>query len=110
EIYIQAGHYAESIRIDRDVSLIAMNGDVPGGAVTVDGITLAAGANTAGSSGVSSDSVTVQDGAIVQQGIDLAASGGVVTVKAGTYAGPVVVNKSLTLQAENQHGAQLDFS
>jgi len=109
-IYIQSSHYAESITIDKQIKLIAMDGEEEGGAVTVGSITLAGGADVSGSSGVTSADVTVQAGASVPQGILLASVGGTVTVEDGTYAGPIVVNKSITLKSRNLGGAVLNFS
>lgn len=109
-IYIQSSHYAESITIDKQIKLIAMDGEEESGAVTVGSITLAGGADVSGSSGVTSADVTVQAGASVPQGILLASVGGTVTVEDGTYAGPIVVNKSITLKSRNLGGAVLNFS
>ncbi len=94
-ISIESGVYNENVVIAKQVILTGL-----GAGATVNSFTLNSGADTTGSINIFAPVVNVNAGAIVQNGVDLAAVGGTVNVSPGTYLGQVVINhKNITLQA-----------
>ena len=95
-INISAGLYAENVVIDKSLTLTATT------PVTATSFTLTNGAVVSGSSGVHAPTVNVNQvgavGALIQDGVLLASSGGTVNVATGTYTESVTINKNLTLQ------------
>jgi hypothetical protein len=84
-----AGMYNENVTIAKALTLA-------GSTSVVTNLTLAA---DIAFSGISANTVSVQPGAVLQDGVSLSAVGGIVTVQAGTYAGPLVIATPQTLQA-----------
>ncbi|MDQ2998711.1 MAG: hypothetical protein M3R61_16900, partial [Chloroflexota bacterium] len=98
---VDPGAYNEAVTISVPTLL-----DAPAGAVSVNSLTLTTNPVT-GSSLFAADTVNVQSGATIQQGIDLVGIGGIVNVvAAGTYAESLTISKNLTLQSST--GATLD--
>jgi hypothetical protein len=98
---LDTGSYNEAVTINLPTTFQA-----PAGTVSVASLTLTANPVTA-SSLFSVDTVNVQSGAKIQEGIDLAAIGGTVNVVAsGTYTESLTISKNLTLKSTT--GATLD--
>src|SRR5262249_48339739 len=98
---VDPGIYNESVTLGVPTTF-----QVPTGAVAVSGLTLTANPVTA-SGAFAVDTVNVQSGAKIQEGVDLAATGGKVNVVAsGTYTESLTIGKDLTLQSTT--GATLD--
>ena len=94
-ISIESGFYNEDVTIAKQVILTGLDAGA-----TLNSFTLNSGADTTGSSNIFAPIVNVNAGAIVQNGVDLAAVGGTVNVSPGNYRGQVVINnKNITLQA-----------
>ena len=94
-ISMESAFYNENVIIAKQITLI---GILTG--TTVNSFTLNSGADTTGSINIFAPVVNVNAGAIVQNGVDLAAVGGTVNVSPGNYLGQVVINnKNITLQA-----------
>jgi hypothetical protein len=94
-IHVPAGGYSEAVTINKTLTFV-----VPSGAATTSSFTLQSGANVTlpGGGTISAPAVTVESGAIIQQGIGLVEAGGTVRVKGGTYAENLTIAKSLTLR------------
>ena len=89
---VDPGVYNEAVTISAPTTLA-----VPSGAVSLTSLTLAA--NPVSSSGVfSANTVNVQPGGMIQNGVDLVATGGTVNVAPGTYTESIAIGKNLTLQ------------
>ena len=94
-IFVEQGFYNENVTLAKQVVLTGL-----GTGATVNSFTLNSGANATGSSNIFAPVVNVNNGAKVQNGVDLAANGGTVNVGAGNYVEQVVIEgKDLTLQA-----------
>ena len=93
--------YNEAVTISVPTTLQALSGSV-----AVASLTLTTNPVTA-SGTFGADTVNIQSGAKIQQGIDLAGIGGIVNVAAaGTYTESLTITKTLTLQSST--GATLD--
>ena len=79
-IFVEAGSYDEDVAIDKAVILTGL-----GGTALANSFTLNSGADVTGSTNVFAPTIYVMDGAKIQNGIDLATSGGTVNVFPGTY-------------------------
>lgn len=84
------GIYHEDVDINKYLTLIGT------GNPTVDSFTLNA-ILAAGSGGITAPIVNVKPTAIIQDGVNLASSGGTVNIAAGTYKENVKIDKSLTV-------------
>ena len=94
-VFVEQGTYNEDVTIAKQVILTGL-----GSGATANSFTLNGGANTTGSSNIFAPVVNVNAGALIQNGVDLAADGGTVNVGPGNYPGQVLINnKNITLQA-----------
>ncbi len=101
-VMVAPGSYGEQVSIDKSLTLIGT------GTPDTSSITLQSGALLgAGSGGLIAGTVNVQSGALVADGILLAASGGSVNLD-GSHTESVTIGKNLTLQSTT--GATLDSS
>jgi hypothetical protein len=93
EITIEADTYNETVSVDKTLILTGS------GNVYIDTLILLGGASLGGSTNIFANSVEVNSGAIIQDGIDLVATGGTVSVGAGTFVEDIeIVGKDITLQ------------
>lgn len=97
---VDPGTYNEAVTLDVPTELLGS-----GGAVDIAHVTLAASPVSATS--VQAASVLVQASAKAQQGVDMAASAGTVTLANGTFTETVTISKDLTLQAQNEAQATI---
>ncbi len=99
-VNVESGAYGEDDMIAKNLEIVG--DDTGGGDPTANSFTLTNGAVFgAGSGGITAPEVYVNQvgavGALIQDGILLASSGGTVNVAAGTYAQQVNVDKSVAL-------------
>jgi hypothetical protein len=91
-INIEAANYNETVQIS---SVVVLNGI--GGIATVNAFILMGGENVTGSSNVFAPLVYVNNGATINDGLLLAATGGTVNVAPGSYNGQIKIKKSVHL-------------
>lgn len=92
---LDPGVYNEAVTLNVPTQLRTASGTA-----TIASLTLAASPVTVAGA-VDASAVTVQPGAHVQEGVDLAASGGLLRLADGTYTETVTIARDLTVQAIN---------
>ena len=104
-INIEAANYNETVQIS---SAIILNGI--GGTASVNAFILMSGENVSGSSNVFAPLVFVNNGAMINDGLLLAATNGTVNVAAGTYTEQIKIKKSVHLVGAGKGSTNISYS
>ncbi|UXP33999.1 T9SS type A sorting domain-containing protein [Reichenbachiella agarivorans] len=92
-IHLGAGIYDESVEISKEVTITGTDNPI------VTSVTLTADIST---SGVTANEVNVASGGSIQDGIDMASSGGSVNVSSGTFVEHLSISNPVTVNGANR--------